>query len=101
LQTVTLFFVADFFSQLFFERHQQIEGDVCRLKVLSVGLRDVVDERAQRCFARYGRGACTLRGGCGVEPGEQAGGDRFGVALDAGNLSGEVDAGVVAQGALM
>src|ERR1700677_3471546 len=40
---VPFLLVADFLAQLFFKRLQQVEGDVGRLKVLRVGVRDVVN----------------------------------------------------------
>ena len=42
-------------------------------------------------------GCLPLREGCGVAAGEQAGGDGFGVAFDAGELAGDHDAGVGAE----
>ena len=86
---MALFLVADLFAQLFFERLQQIEGDVGGLEVFGVGVGDVVDQRAEGGGARDRRGlfsACERRG---VEAGQHAGGDGFGVAFDAGELAGE------------
>ena len=53
---MALFLVADFFAHLFFERLQQVEGDVGGLKVFGVGVGDVVNQRAERRCARNGRG---------------------------------------------
>ncbi len=61
LDAMTLFLVADFFAHLFFERLQQVEGDVGRLEVLRVGVGDVVDQRAERRGARDRRGLFSAR----------------------------------------
>ena len=92
------FLVANLPAQLFLERFEQVECDVGGLKALGVGVGDVVDQGAEGAGARGRRGLFAAGERCGVEAGEQAGGDGLGVALDAGELAGEED-GVIHGGA--
>src|SRR5580658_1298331 len=62
-----------------------------------IGVRDVVDERAERRLARGGDWRGSPGSGGGVKAGQHAGGDGFGVSFDAGNLSGEENGWVIAQ----
>ncbi len=94
LDAVTLLLVADFLARLFVEGLQQVEGDVGGLEVFGVGVGDVVDQRAESGGAGNGRGLLAVGDGGGVKPGQQAGGDGFGVAFDAGELAGEEHAAV-------
>jgi len=91
LQAVALFFVADFFAEIFFEGFEKVEGDVGGLEVGGVGVGDVVDQRAQGCGAGNGDGLMAAGERRGVNAGEHTGGDGFGVAFDTGNLAGEED----------
>ena len=51
-----LLLVADLLAHFFFQRLQQVEGDVGGLKVFGVGVGDVVHQRAEGRGARRGRG---------------------------------------------
>ncbi len=82
-----LLLVARLLAGLHIHRLQQVEGDIRRLEVLGLSMRDVVRERAQGGGARRGYGRLSMRQRGGVAPGEQAGGDRLRVALDARELS--------------
>ncbi len=73
-------------------------------KSLGVGVADVVGERAVGAGAGRGDGFGVERRAVhatgesgGGESGEQAGGDGFDVALDAGELAGEDEARVLLQ----
>ncbi len=94
LDAVAFFFVADGFAEFFFERDEEVEGDVGGLELFVVGVGDVVDERAVGGEAR-GRGGFYASGqGGGVAACEEASGDGLGVAFDAGELAGDEDGGV-------
>src|SRR5271165_119591 len=85
LQPVTLFAV----TNLLLQRRKQIEGDICGLKVLRIGVGHIVRERTEgrgpgRGFEIASRGQ---RGS--VHPGQKSGGDRLHIALDAANLPGK------------
>src|SRR5271165_1041672 len=88
LDTAALLFVANAAPGFFFERDEQVEGDIGGVEALALGVRDVVDERAERGLARDRGETKPLGCGCGVETGEHAGGDRFGVSLNSGDLAG-------------
>ena len=96
LNAVAFLLVANLLAELFFERHEQIEGDVGGLEVLAFGVGDVVRQRAVGGEARGGCGCLAAGEGGGEASGEQAGGDGFGVAFDAGELAGDEDVGVAA-----
>ena len=55
LNAVAFFFVADLSADFFFERLTEVEGDVGGLEVLWIGVRDVVNQRAE-CSAARNRG---------------------------------------------
>jgi hypothetical protein len=97
LEAVAFFLVADRFAEVFFERRQQVEGDVGGLEALALRVGDVVGEGAVGGGARGGRGLLAVRERRGVAAGEQAGGDGLGVALDAGELAGDQDRWVGAE----
>jgi hypothetical protein len=54
------FVVAKFAPHLFIESRQQIEGDICRLKMVRIGVRNVVAKTAERCLARKLAGLITV-----------------------------------------
>ena len=58
LDAVAFFFVADLFAEVFFERREEVEGDVGGLEVLCFGVGDVVGEAAVGAEAG---GGCGLR----------------------------------------
>jgi len=90
---MALLLVADLLAEFFFEGFEQVEGNVCGLKVFWVGVGDVVDQRSKGAGARRGDGFFAAGQGSSVDSGKQAGGDGFGIALDAGELAGEEDRG--------
>src|ERR1700749_3390809 len=94
---MSFFLVADAAAQLFFERQEEIEGDVLGLEVLAFSMRDVVGERAVGGQARWGRRSLAAGEGGGEAAGEEAGGDGFGVAFDAGELAGDEDVRVLLE----
>src|SRR5271170_2282605 len=86
-----LLVVAKLVARGLIKRREEVEGDVGGLKVLWVGVGDVVAERAECGFARKRFGweaLCQLR--CAAA-GEEARCDGFGVAFDAADLPGEED----------
>src|SRR5580658_10436665 len=86
---MSLFFVTDFLAEFFFERLKQIKRDVCRLKLLRIGVRYVVHQRAKRATARRG---CRFFAACEssrIDPGKHSRRDGFGVTLDSAKLPGE------------
>ena len=88
---MAFFLVADLLAKFFFERWKEVEGDVGGLEVFGFGVGDVVGERAVCAEAGRGRGGFAVREGCGVDAGEHARGDGFGIAFDAGELTGDHD----------
>ena len=94
-------FVADLLADFLFKRLDEVEGDVGWLEVFGLGVRNVVDERAECGCAGNRGGFFALRDLRGVEPSQHAGGDGLRVALDAGELTGYEDGrleGVVPTG---
>src|SRR3954468_159716 len=79
------------------ERRQQIESDVCRLKVARVGLRDVVAQTAERRLSRVGLRLLTTNESRRILPGDQPCGDRLRVALHSGDLPGKEHARVILE----
>src|SRR5580692_4892271 len=85
LQSMTLFPVADFLLQ----RRQQIERYIRRLKILALRPRYVVHERAKRrCSRRRNRFPAAHQRRC-IHPRHQPRRNRFHVALNSADLSGE------------
>ena len=82
LDAAALFFVANLPAKLFFQRFQQVKGDVGRLKALGVGVGNVMHQRSESRGAgnRNGLGSGS-KARC-IQTGEHAAGNGFGVALD-------------------
>ena len=97
MDAVALFFVANPVAEFVFKRHEQIEGDVGGLEVFAFSMCDVVRERAVGGEARGGLGSLAASEGGGETPGQEAAGDGFGVAFDAGKLAGDKDVGVLLE----
>src|SRR5580698_2681428 len=97
LHAVALALVPNFFAQFLLERDQQVEGDVGGVEPLAFSIRDVMHQRTESGLPWSGQRRLAARMSGGKEAGQQAGGNRFGVALDAGDLSGKKDVGVLAH----
>ncbi len=78
-------------TNLVFQSQQQVEGDVCRLEILSICMSDVVHQGAESraSWRRNWRVACNQRSR--MKPGKQAHGYRFHVAFNACDLPGKED----------
>src|ERR1700722_9415642 len=87
-----LLLVADFLPQFFFQWLQQIEGDIGRLKVLLVSVRNVVHQRAERRRARDWYRLLAASDSRGKNPRQHSRRNRFCVSLYAANLPGKRDA---------
>jgi len=91
---VALFFVAHLFAEIFFEGWEEIEGDVGGLEFFCLGVGDVVGQAAVGRASWCGCWRLSLRNGCGVDAGQHAAGNGFGVAFDSAKLAGDHDAGM-------
>ena len=94
LDFVAFFFVADAFAEFFFEGWEKVERDVGWGELFGFGMGDVVGEGAVGGEAGGGGGLGAVGESCSVASGEEAGGYRFGIAFDAGELAGDEDGGV-------
>ena len=71
------------------ERRDDAEGDVRRLVVFRIGVRDVIGQRADGRRPRRTPSVSPSHERGGIASGDESRGRRFDVAFDAGNLSGE------------
>src|SRR5207302_442427 len=73
------------------ERLKQRKSDVDRLIILRFGAGDISRQRSNGRRARRNQKFFAGNQSCGISSGQPAHRDRFNIALDAGNLSGEED----------
>ena len=97
MDAVAFFFVANFCAGLLRGAASKSKVMLVGWKCFDLGVGDGVDHGAEGGGARGGCGLSAMRECGGVAPGEQAGGDGFGVAFDAGELAGDHDPGVGAE----
>src|SRR3954453_10937164 len=89
--------VFELLLRFFVESRQQIEGDIGRLEVPRIGVRDVVAQASKRRCPREHLRLFAGRESCGIPARYQPGGNRFRVSLDARDLSGKENAFIVFQ----
>src|SRR6185437_1932828 len=94
---MALFLVANLPPQLFFERRQQVEGNIGGLEALRFGMGDVVDQRAVRGSSRCAQRCRGTGERSGESACEHARGNRLRIALDARELSCNQDRRMRAQ----